>query len=440
MRRTVLPFLLVFLVFGLSTMGGALCTMSAWAAGREVYAAWDTLARALHEIQTRYVEPVDEQVLVHAALRGVADSLDPHSRFFDPAEWKAVQEAEAAAFAGIGIRVEPDPAGLRVSEVLPGSPAEGGGIRVGDRLEAVDGLPLAGMPFDDARDRLAGPRGQPVRLGVRRPSGATEVSLVRDLVHEPAAWADLLPGGLGYVAMVHFQEGSAAEFDAALARLQARAGRPLAGLVLDLRGNPGGLLDEAVRVTDRFVADVPIVETRGRDPHENAVLEGTASATDLDLPLAILVDGGSASASEIVAGALRARGRATLVGTPTWGKGSVQTVWTFDDGSALKVTVARYILPDGSSIDHRTGLIPDVVVPRVEEERFDAVLSDLRGRVQTSEGLAPADRDRLAAALEAAADRAPDRVHRSVFGVPVADRLPGDAALGRAIDLLVAGR
>ncbi len=440
MRRTVLPFLLVFAVFGLSTLGGALCTMSAWAAGREVYAAWDTLARAFHEIQVRYVEPVDEQALVHAALRGVADALDPHSRFFDPAEWRAVREADETAFAGIGIRVEPDPAGLRVVEVLPGSPAALGGMRVDDRILAVDGQALAGLPFEDAGRRLAGPRGQAVTLRVRRGTAESDVALVRDLVHEPAAWADLLPGGRGYVAMVHFQEGSAAEFDAALTGLQARNGRPLTGLVLDLRDNPGGLLDEAIRVVDRFVDDVPIVETHGRDPRENATVRGTAAATDLDLPLVVLVDGGSASAAEIVAGALRALGRARLVGTPTWGKGSVQTVWTFEDGSALKVTVARYVLPDGGAIDHRTGLVPDVVVPSAEEARFQALLDDLRARAGAAEGLAPADRDRLEAALDRAAERAPDRTHRSVLGVPVAARLASDPALVRAAALLDAGR
>jgi len=436
MRRTVLPFLLVFGVFGLSTLGGALCTMSAWGAGREVYAAWDTLARAFHEIQIRSVDPVDEQYLVHASLRGVAEALDPHTRFYDPEEWKAVQEAERTAFGGIGVRVEPDPAGLEVVEVLPGSPAEVGGIRVGDRILAVDGQVLAGVPFEAARGSIGGPRGQAVVLRLRRGSAESEASLVRDLVHEPAAWADLLPGGRGYVAMVHFQEGSAAEFDAALARLEARNGRPLAGLVLDLRDNPGGLLDEAVRVVDRFVGDVPIVETRGRDERENAVQRGSARSTDLDLPLVVLVNGGSASASEIVAGSLRALGRATLVGSPTWGKGSVQTVWSFEDGSALKVTVARYVLPDGGSIDHRTGLLPDVRAPSDEETRFAALLGDLRARVAAADGLAPADRDRLEAALDRASDRAPDRVHRSVFGVPLADRLPGDAALVRAIAVL----
>lgn len=433
MRRTVLPFLLVFLVFGIFTLAGLLCTMSSWAAGREVYAAWDTLARAFHEIQARYVDPVDERSLAHAALKGVAESLDPHSRFFDPEEWQAIQEADSAAFEGVGVRVEPDPAGLRVVEVVPGSPAEGGGIRVDDRIVAVDGRALAGLPPEVARAAIAGPRGQAVVLRVRRETTESDVSLVRDRIHEPAAWADLLPGGHGYVALVHFQEGSAAEFDAAIERLTARNAAPLRGLVLDLRDNPGGLLDEAIRVVDRFVGDVAIVETRGRDERENALERGALAPTDLDLPLVVLVNAGSASASEIVAGSLQALGRAVLVGTPTWGKGSVQTLWTFEDGSALKVTVARYFLPNGRPIDHRTGLVPDVLVPSEEARRFEALLGELTRRVETTEGLDAADRARVLLALEHAAERDPDRVHRSVLGVAVADRIPADPALARAI-------
>ena len=437
MRRYLLSFLIVFGVFVSCTLAGSLFTMGAYAAGREAYAAWDTLARAYHEVQNRYVEQLEATTLVYAAIEGMVDALDPHSAFLDPEAYRNLQRQEQDRYFGIGVRVAPHPAGLQVVEVLPDSPAQLSQVAMGDVIITIDDAVLAGEPFADAAERISGPRGELVALGIQRDGQPLEIVVARDVVHVPATWSELLRPGVGYVALVHFHEGAGEEFEAALRDLEQSNGGPLEQLILDLRNNPGGLLDEAVHVVDQFVGQVDVVSTRGRDPRDSELRQGSDDPQDLALSPVILVNAGSASASEIVAGALRAHGRATLVGTPTYGKGSVQAIWAFEDDSALKLTISRYYLPDGSPIDHRQGLQPDHLVRASEQERMLGLIEDLEQQIrEESSGLRAVDRATLLHALDEVETSLPDPDPRRLWEIPVQQRLASDLQLARALELV----
>lgn len=439
MRRYLLSFLLVLGVFVGFTLAGSLCTLSAYAAGREAYAAWDTLARAYHEVQSRYVEELDATVLVYAAIEGMVQALDPHSAFLDPERYRSLQRHEQDRYFGIGVRVVPHELGLEIVEVLPDSPARHHAIQTGDIITTIDDHELAGDPFVEASERIAGPRGELVQLVILRQEASIELSLARDVVHVPAVWGELVRADVGYLALVHFQEGSADELRAAITDLQRENGRPLEQLVLDLRNNPGGLLSEAVAVVDQFVGDELIVSTRGREAREDEVYRGEASQSDWTLSPIVLVNGGSASASEIVAGALRTLGRATLVGTATYGKGSVQAIWAFEDESALKLTISRYYLPDDSPIDHRAGLEPDVLVRSSEQQRLMELLEDFEARIDSEgQALRAVDRAALHDALNQVEATQPNPDSRRLWDVPVTERLDHDPQLARALELAAA--
>jgi carboxyl-terminal processing protease len=436
MRRYLLSFLIVFGVFVSCTLAGSLSTMGAYAAGREAYAAWDTLSRAYHEVQARYVEQLDAQTLVYAAIEGMVEVLDPHSAFLDPEAYANLQRQEQDRYFGIGVRVSPHPQGLKIVEVLPDSPAHHAELVVGDIITSIDEHPLAGEPFEQAAERISGPRGELVALELMRLEQRLELVVARDVVHVPAAWSELLAPGLGYVALVHFHEGSGQEFEAALRQLEERNGGPLDQLILDLRDNPGGLLSEATHVVDQFVGEVDIVSTRGRDERDSETHRGSSSAQDLALSPIVLVNSGSASASEIVAGALRAHQRAILVGTPTYGKGSVQAIWAFEDASALKLTISRYYLPDGSPIDHREGLQPDHLVRAPEHDRLLDLIGVLEQQVQEQgSALRGVDRAALLEALGQVETSLPEPAPRRLWQVPVHDRIAEDPQLARALEL-----
>ena len=437
MRRYLLSFLLVFGVFISCTLAGSMFTMGAFAAGREAYAAWDTMARAYHEVQERYVEELEPTTLVYAAIRGMVQALDPHSTFLDPESYRNLQRQEQDRYFGIGVRVSPHPRGLLVVEVLPDSPAQLREVHRGDVITTIDDVVLEGELFAVAAERISGPRGELVALGIQRADEQVAISVARDVVHVPATWSELLQPGVGYIALVHFHEGSGAEFESSLRSLESQNGGPIEQLILDLRDNPGGLLDEAVHVADQFVGAVDIVSTRGRDPRDSELRQGTDSTMDLSLSPVILVNAGSASASEIVAGTLRAHGRATLVGTPTYGKGSVQAIWAFEDDSALKLTISRYYLPDGSPIDHRQGLQPDELVRPAEQQRLLELIDGLEQQVrQQGSDIRPVDRASLLQALSDVETSLPDPDARRLWEIPVQERLVSDPQLARALELV----
>jgi carboxyl-terminal processing protease len=308
---------------------------------------------------------------VYGAVKGMMRTLDPHSDFMTPTEFADMRADTDGEFGGVGIEINDDGGVIVIVEPLAGAPAAKAGLLPGDRIIAIDGVPTKTRPGAETSSRLRGRPGTTVKLTVERKGweGAREMTLQRELIHVKAVEARLLEPGIGYLKIKQFQERTDDEVVAALTRLKADSGGALTGLVLDLRGNPGGLLDQAVKVSDLFLDGGVIVSTVGRNGKKLEEEYAREAGTYLDFPMVALVNGGSASASEIVAGALQDHGRALLVGTQTFGKGSVQSVYELADGSGLKLTVARYFTPSGRSIQEK-GITPDVIVDQLDDGKL----------------------------------------------------------------------
>ena len=292
----------------------------------------------------------------------MVDDLDPHSVWLPPEEYQRLQERADGRYLGIGIELgEMGAVSPVIGRVLPRGPAALAGIQPGDVLVAIDGTDAATLSSSALLKSLNGPQGDSVSLTLLRGGETITLTVVRDEVLEISVEGTLLEPGWGYLRLKHFSRRVAAETELAMQGMEGEV--PLEGIVLDLRDNPGGLITEAVELVDLFISQGLIVQTRGRDASQVESYSATLSPGDREsLDIVILVNGGSASASELVAGALQDIGRATIVGSRTYGKGSMQHVYEFEDGSALKLTVARYYLPGGASIEPGVGVTPDVAV------------------------------------------------------------------------------
>ncbi len=366
------------------------------AAGRfNPYQKLGVFTKVLSYIETHYVEDVQEQELMYGAARGLTDVLDPHSRFMDPEEYgKLKQETEGnEQIDGIGIDVERRKSRLVIISPIEGSPAGKAGIEPGDVIKRVDGADVAALEFDDAVSRMQGPPNSEVTLVVDRRGRELTFHLKRQRYELKPVEGKLLDDGIAYVKIRFFSATTDAMLGDLFESLNGKA-KGLRGLVLDLRRNPGGLLDQGIRVADRFVADGLLLKTVGKG---GRVLDEWKAHTKnkwLGFPMIIVVDGATASAAEIVAGALQDHKRAVVLGTQTFGKGSVQTVIDLDGCGAkpcgLRITVARYYTPSGRSIQGR-GITPDVVVestaPVPESADGDLLRErDLRNRLRNEQG------------------------------------------------------
>ncbi|MCC6997596.1 MAG: S41 family peptidase [Deltaproteobacteria bacterium] len=371
--------------------GGAVVTRLA-SAGPEPAAASSfkrlrVLSRALAYIESSYVEPVGEQKLVYGAVRGMLQSLDPHSMFLSPQEFRELREDTEGEFTGVGIEIEVQDGLLTVIAPIEGSPAAAAGIKSGDKIVKINGVDAEGFSILDSAKRLRGKPGTDVTLTIERKGWKEprDFKLTRAHIKLNTVEGRLVAPGYGVVRLRQFVEGAATETAAAVRKLEAENKAPLAGLVLDLRDNPGGLLDEGTGVADLFLSDGQVVSTRGRGGMMlDDVRAGSSEDVAVGVPLVVLINEGSASASEIVAGALQDRGRAAVLGTQSFGKGSVQTVIPLDDGSALKLTIARYYTPSGRSIQGR-GITPDMVVEQLDADALK------KARLGKSRGVAEAD-------------------------------------------------
>jgi len=312
-------------------------------------------------VQRDYVETVAGEELERAAVEGLVESLDPHSAFLDAAEYEEMRVSTAGSYTGVGIEVEAREGQVVIVAPIEGSPAARAGLRAGDVILEVDGRPVVHDDLAATVDHMRGFAGSRVRLAVMRKGEQQPLrfELERSEVRLHTVESALLPEGIGYVRIRQFSEATPRDLGLALAGLQRERSLPLAGLVLDLRDNPGGVLEASVAVADQFLDEGLIVRADGRTPEARFELRATPGDSLQAAPMVVLVDAGSASGAEIVAGALRDHGRATLMGSRTYGKGSVQTVMPLRGGQALKLTTSRYFTPSGTSL-HGSGLQPDV--------------------------------------------------------------------------------
>lgn len=340
-------------------------------------------------IRQAYVDPVDDHQLMSSAVRGLLFDLDPHSAYLEKADAEQFEEQTRGSYDGVGIELQQLPDGtLRVIAPIDDSPAARAGLRSGDRIVAIDGRGL--MPGQsDASAPLRGKAGSKVvvrvvREGVREPF---EVTLVRDTIRATSVRGRMLEPGFGYIRIASFQAGTAADFVKQLDALQQ--GAPLRGLVLDLRSNPGGLLVGAVQIADELLDKGGIVSTRGRASIGDSRFDATPGDRLQGAPMVVLVDAGSASAAEVLAGALHDNHRARVVGSRTFGKGSVQSLLPLDNGDSIKLTTARYYTPSGHSIQAR-GIEPDVVLHPEGAQRRPAPVSEavLPGHLAAEDGAA----------------------------------------------------
>ena len=314
-------------------------------------------------VKAAYVEPVDDEQLMHSAIRGLLLDLDPHSAYLEADATDDFEEQARGNYDGIGVEIFRQPDGsLRVIAPIDDTPAARAGVKAGDLIVAVDGKPLRAGEGDSSTP-LRGEAGTSVELTILRDGADEPVKLTveRQTIRIASVRSRMLEPGFGYLRVSTFQADTAADFERQLGELATQAGGRLRGLVIDLRSNPGGLLNSAVQIADALLEDGGIVSTRGRIPVSDATFSATPGDRLHGAPVVVLVDAGSASASEVLAGALGDNGRARIVGSRTFGKGSVQTVLPLDNGDSVKLTTARYYTPDGRSIQ-ALGIVPDVVL------------------------------------------------------------------------------
>lgn len=323
------------------------------------------LAQVLERVKHDYVNPVDDHQLLQAAIRGMVSSLDPYSEFLDGDDYDDVKISSSGEYSGVGIEVSMQDEQVVVISPIEGSPAALAGIRSGDVIVTIDGIAVNPTSLADTIGRMRGKEGTSVSIGVER-DGSPEplvFSVKRQRVELHSVRSDLPEPGFGYLRIAQFSETTGDEATKAVQALRKQNGAPLKGLVLDLRDNPGGVLEAGVAVADAFLDSGVIVTAKGRTPESNFEMDATPGDILAGAPIVVLVNGGSASAAEIVAGALKDNQRATLMGRTTFGKGSVQTVIPLSAETALKLTTSLYYTPSGTSINHK-GIVPDIELPR----------------------------------------------------------------------------
>ena len=394
---------------------------------RETYDQLDLFGDILERIRDEYVEEVSASELIDAAIEGMMGSLDPHSKFHNPKSYKEVQVQARGEFGGLGIEVTMENGLVKVITPIDDTPAQRAGIEPGDLVTHLDDEPVLGLTLQQAVDKMRGPANSEITLTVRR-SGVEETltfPITRAIIKIRSVRARVVDDEIIVARISAFSEHTSDDLDGVLGDLWEEQGDQVLGAVLDLRNNPGGLLDQAIAVSDAFLERGEIVSTRGRDP--DSALRFNAQEGDIidGLPLVVLINSGSASASEIVAGALQDHGRALILGTRSFGKGSVQTVIPLSGRGALRLTTANYYTPSGRSIQAQ-GIDPDIVVEQIRPEPEPAEMAerreeDLRGHFDNDGDAVEEDE---APSTEEAQEEAED------------DPTEGDYQLARAIEHL----
>lgn len=352
----------------------------------------DLFGEVFNRVREDYVEEISDKELIESAIRGMLGSLDPHSAYMDEETFQAMQTHTRGEFGGLGIEVSMDESGLvRVVSPIDDTPADRAGIEAGDLISHLDGDPVKGLTLNEAVEKMRGPVGADIVLTVLREGVAEpfDVTITRDKIQIQSV-RSRMEDDVGYIRITSFSGQTQSGLERAIDKIKQEAGDNLAGYVLDLRNNPGGLLNQGVSVSDTFLERGEIVSTRGRNPEEIQRFQATPGDLTDGLPIVVLINGGSASASEIVAGALQDQQRAILLGTPTFGKGSVQTITPLSrNNAAIKLTTQRFYTPSGTSIQ-QLGIKPDITVERARVEvieggqrRFER---DLDGSLENENG------------------------------------------------------
>jgi carboxyl-terminal processing protease len=374
----------------------------------------------LNRVKTDYVEPVKDETLLENAVRGMLSGLDPHSAYLDKEEYKDMSVATTGKFGGLGIEVQLQNGLVKVVSPIDDTPAAKAGVKAGDLIVKIDDAPVKGMSLNDAVNKMRGDPGSKIQLTLVRENVPAPIvlDLKRDIIKVASVRGRMLQPGFGYIRISQFTTSTGKSLDDEIDKLKKDG--TLKGLVLDLRNNPGGVLNAAVEVSDEFMQKGPIVTIKGRDADNNREFDATAGDALDGKPIVVLVNGGSASAAEIVAGALQDSHRAVLVGSKTFGKGSVQTIIPLQNESAIKITTARYYTPSGRSIQAE-GIVPDVPIEPVKVSKLDASdlieihEADLKGRLdnpdsqpdaagdpaKAKDAKAPKDQKKGAAAVDA---------------------------------------
>ncbi len=355
--RVFFRSLLVVFCFAIAFSTGLVCARTS----ESSHDALKRFSQVIDLVDTYYVRDASHSELIDGAIKGMLQELDPHSTFLTPEEYKEMQETTQGEFFGIGIEMSSENGQLIVVTPIEDTPAYKAGLLAGDQILAVDGMPTQDMTSQEAVSHIRGEKGTKVELlilhrGAQKPE---IIEIVRDAIPLVSVKHEMLEEGYGWIRLTRFSEDTTDDLLDALKALKKKG--PLKGLILDLRNNPGGLLDQSVSVSDVFLQSGDIVSIRGRNSSIMRTFTAKSQSSDVTVPMVVLVNAGSASASEIVAGALRDHKRAVILGEPTFGKGSVQNVIPLGDGSALKLTIARYYTPKGISIQAE-GIEPDIEI------------------------------------------------------------------------------
>ncbi|MEK6601144.1 MAG: S41 family peptidase [Candidatus Binatota bacterium] len=360
---------------------------------KEDYESLETFTNILAIVRKNYVDEVNTKEMITGAINGMLNSMDPHSAYLTPELYKELQMDTQGRFGGLGIEITVRNGILTVVSPIEDTPAFKAGVKAGDQILKIEDEFTKDMTIMQAVKKMRGPKGSKINLSIKR-EGASDLlnfSIVRDTIRVQSVRSRLLEEGYAYIRLAQFQERSDRDLQRALEKLSSEKGG-IKGLVLDLRNNPGGLLTQAVRVADLFLDSGLIVYTEGRSDNQKQKYFARKEGSWTDIPMVALVNGGSASASEIVAGALQDHKRAVILGTKTFGKGSVQTILPLDDNSALRLTTARYYTPKGRSIQ-ATGIVPDIIMENVpvqetkaeEKKRLGLREENLPGHLQNQQ-------------------------------------------------------
>ncbi len=416
----------------------------------ETYRQLDLFGEVFERVRSDYVEEVSDQQLIEAAINGMLSALDPHSSYMNAKSFQDMQVQVQGQFGGLGIEVTMENGFVKVVSPIDDTPAASAGIKPNDFIVAIDGEAVQGLSLADAVDRMRGPVDSAIKLTIKRDNlNPFDVTLKRAVVKIQSVKSALQGGDIGYVRITSFNEQTDSGLQTAIKSLRDKAGTKLVGIVLDLRNNPGGLLDQAIAVSNDFLDKGEIVSTRGRRAEDAQRYDAKPKPGDLTngLPMVVLINGGSASASEIVAGALKDHRRAILLGTKSFGKGSVQTIVQLPGHGAMRLTTARYYTPSGRSIQAE-GIQPDIVVEPAKIEKLAELQiqheADLRGALKnTDPGQAdkkPADKNAPAKPAGANATPGPSAPSDSAADTSTVDAAvigtSEDYQLARAIDML----